>query len=170
MKIASHQDKFPNIDWEDASVRVYNFSEMFAHLVGYIGSISQQEYKKLKTEGYKHYQKIGKTGIEKQYDRLLRGRDGYMRRIVDVRQRTEGEEVGQPPMAGDNMVLTIDYKIQKTAYDAMKDMKGAAIVLKPATGEIIALVSKPDFDPNLVISKNNADIIKQLQNDKERPS
>ncbi|MBP7737186.1 MAG: penicillin-binding protein 2 [Spirochaetes bacterium] len=169
VKIASHQDKFPNIDWEDASVRVYNFSEMFAHLVGYVGSISQDEYKKLKTEGYKHYQKVGKSGIEKQYDILLRGRDGYVRRIVDVRQRTEGEEVGQRPVAGDNLVLTIDYTIQNVLYDAMKDMKGAAIVLKPATGEIIAMVSKPDFDPNLIISKNNTDIIKQLQKDKERP-
>jgi penicillin-binding protein 2 len=169
VKLASHQDRFPNIDWEDASVRVYNFSEMFAHVVGYVGSISHEEYKRLKTEGYKHYQKIGKAGIEKQYDQLLRGRDGYVRRIVDVRQRTEGEEVGQPPVAGDNLVLTIDYNIQNTIYDAMKDMKGAAIVLKPYTGEIIALLSKPDFDPNLIISKNNADIIKHLQTDKERP-
>jgi penicillin-binding protein 2 len=169
VKIASHQDKFPNIDWEDASVRVYNFSEMFAHVVGYVGSISQPEYKFLKTEGYKHYQKIGKAGIEKQYDQLLRGRDGYVRRIVDVRQRTEGEEVGQRPMAGDNLVLTIDYNIQNTAYEAMKDIKGATIVLKPYTGEIIALVSKPDFDPNLIISKNNSGIVKKLQTDKERP-
>jgi penicillin-binding protein 2 len=169
VKLASHQDKFPNIDWEDASVRVYNFSEMFAHIIGYVGSISQDEYRKLKMEGYKHYQKIGKSGIEKQYDRLLRGRDGYVRRIVDVRQRTEGEEVGQRPIAGENLVLTIDYNIQNTLYDAMKDMKGGAIVIKPATGEVLALVSKPDFDPNLIISKNNADVIRQLQKDRERP-
>ena len=169
VKIASHQDMFPNIDWEDASVRVYNFSEMFAHVVGYVGSISRDEYRRLKTAGYKHYQKVGKAGIEKQFDQLLRGRDGYVRRIVDVRQRTEGEEVGAPPVAGDNLVLTIDYNIQNAIYDAMKDMKGAAIVIKPATGEVIALVSKPDYDPNLVISKNNSEIIKQLQGDKERP-
>lgn len=169
VKIASHQEKFPNIDWEDASVRVYNFSEMFAHVIGYVGSISTGEYRKLKTEGYKHYQKIGKSGIEKQYDSLLRGRDGFVRRIVDVRQRTEGEEVGLRPVAGNNLVLTIDYAIQNTVYDAMKDLKGAAIVLKPATGEIIAMLSKPDFDPNLIISKNNTDIIRHLQSDKERP-
>jgi len=132
VKIASHQDRFPNIDWEDASVRVYNFSEMFAHVVGYVGSISRDEYRRLKTEGYKHYQKIGKAGIEKQFDRILRGRDGYVRRIVDVRQRTEGEEVGAPPVAGNNMVLTIDYNIQNAIYDSMKDMKGAAIVIKPS--------------------------------------
>jgi penicillin-binding protein 2 len=169
VKIASHQDMFPNIDWEDASVRVYNFSEMFAHVVGYVGSISRDEYRRLKTEGYKHYQKVGKAGIEKQYDRTLRGVDGYIRRIVDVRQRTEGEEVGAPPVAGNNLVLTIDYNIQSAIYDSMKDMKGAAVVIKPSTGEVIALVSKPDYDPNMVISKNNAEIIKQLQTDRERP-
>ena len=64
VKLASHQDRFPNIDWEDASVRVYNFSEMFAHVIGYVGSISQDEYKRLKTGGYKHYQKIGKSDRE----------------------------------------------------------------------------------------------------------
>jgi penicillin-binding protein 2 len=169
VKIATHQDRFPNIDWEDASVRVYNFSEMFAHAIGYVGYISYDEYKRLKSKGYRNYQKIGKSGIEKQYDRLLRGRDGYVRRIVDVHQRPEGEEIGMRPVAGNNLVLTIDYNIQNTAYEAMKDLKGAAVVIKPYTGEVLALVSKPDFDPNLIISKNNAKAIKELQNDKERP-
>jgi penicillin-binding protein 2 len=93
VKIATHQDRFPHVDWEDASVRVYNHGNMFAHLVGYIGVISKEEYDKMRGGGYKHYQRIGKSGIEKQYDRLLRGTDGYIRRIVDVRNRTEGEEV-----------------------------------------------------------------------------
>ncbi len=169
VKIATRQDKFANIDWEDASVRVYNFSEMFSHVVGYVGSISNEEYKRLKPEGYRHYQKIGKSGIEKSYDWLLRGRDGFTRRIVDVRQRTEGEEIGIKPQAGNNLILTIDYGIQNAVYDAMKETKGAAIVIKPYSGEILALVSKPDFDPNIIISRHNADVIKKLQNDKERP-
>lgn len=169
VRLASHRDKFPNIDWEDSSVRIYNFSEMFSHVVGYVGIISPEEYRRLKGEGYKYYQKIGKAGVEKEYDRILRGRDGYVRRIVDVRQRTEGEEVGAKPVAGKNLVLNIDYRIQSVAYEAMRDQTGACIVLKPATGEVIAMVSKPDFDPNLILSKNNADIIRSLQIDKNRP-
>jgi len=170
IKIATNQNIFPNVDWEDAPVRVYNFGEMFAHSLGYIGSISSEEYKKLKSEGYKHYQKIGKSGIEKSYDRLLRGEDGYVRRIVDVRNRTEGEEVGLQPIAGNNMVLTMDYEIQRVAYDAMRDhQKGALVVLKPASGEVLALISKPDFDPNLIISKDNQKIITDLSGDKNRP-
>ena len=169
VKIASRQDKFFHVDWEDAPVRVYNFSNMFAHSVGYIGSISKREYKKLKSSGYKHYQKIGKSGVEKQYDKLLKGKDGFVRRIVDVRNRTEGEEIGLHPTGGNDVVLTLDYEVQKAAYDAIGDAIGAIIVVKPSTGEVISLVSKPDFDPNELISKNNYNAIKELQANKNKP-
>ncbi len=169
IKIASHQDKFPHIDWEDASVRVYSHGNMFAHVVGYIGVISKEEYQKLKNKGYRHYQKIGKAGIEKEYDHLLRGVDGYIRRIVDVRKRTEGEEIGLEPVAGNNFILTIDYEVQKAAYEAMEKKKGTAIVIKARTGEVLAMVSKPDFDPNEIISKDNTDAITELMEDNEKP-
>jgi penicillin-binding protein 2 len=167
--IATHQEKFPNIDWEDASVRVYSNSNMFAHVIGYIGIISKEEYKVLKNTGYKHYQKLGKAGIEKEYDAQMRGVDGYIRRIVDVHKRTEGEEIGLNPVAGNNMILTIDYEVQKAAHEAMANAMGAVIAIKPSTGEIIALVSKPDFDPNEIISKNNYKIVQELYSDKNRP-
>ncbi|MCL2026822.1 MAG: hypothetical protein FWG92_08465, partial [Leptospirales bacterium] len=95
--VASHNDLFKNIDWEDAPVRVYNHGQMFSHLAGYVGSISPAEYARLKDFGYRNYHKIGKTGIEGQYDSILRGKDGYIRRIVDVRNRVEDEEVGKLP-------------------------------------------------------------------------
>jgi penicillin-binding protein 2 len=169
VKLASHEDKFPNITWEDATVRVYNFKNMFSHIIGYTGSISRKEYKRLKKFGYKHYQKIGKAGLENEYDTILRGVDGYVRRIVDVRSRIEGEEIGLQPVAGSNLVLSIDFEIQKVAYEAMTEKNGAVIVIKPSTGEIISLVSKPDFDPNLIISKDNIKVIEELQNNSDRP-
>ncbi len=169
VSIATHQDKFPFIDWEDASVRVYNHANMFAHVVGYIGVISKEEYAQLKNQGYRHYQRVGKNGLENQYDRTLRGRDGYVRRIVDVRNRVEGEEIGLEPQAGNNLVLTIDYGIQQAAYEAMENYQGAALVIKALTGEVLALVSRPDFDPNMVIARNNFEIIQQLTNDPKRP-
>ncbi len=167
--IASHPNLFPNITWEDANVRVYNHQNLFAHSIGYIGSISKEEYRVLKKQGYKHYQQVGKSGVEKQYDAQLRGKDGYIRRIVDVRQRTEGEEIGLQPQAGNNIVLTVDYQVQKAAFDAIGTGRGAVVVMRPTTGEIIALVSKPDFDPNLIISKYNSEIIAQLYGDEFRP-
>ncbi len=169
VKIASHKELYSNIDWEVAPIRVYNYGPMFFHIIGYIGSISKEEYRNLRTEGYKYYQKIGKSGVEKEYDSMLRGVDGNVRRIVDVKNRTEGEEIGQQPVAGNNMVLTLDYQIQKRAYEAFEGMAGSCIVLKPSTGDVIALVSKPDFDPNMIISKNNSDLLDRLNNDPRRP-
>jgi penicillin-binding protein 2 len=167
--IASHPNVFPNITWEDANVRVYNQQNMFAHSIGYIGAISKEEYRDLKKYGYKHYQQVGKSGVEKQYDRKLRGRDGFIRRIVDVRQRTEGEEIGLQPQAGNNIVLTVDYQVQKVAFDALGESRGGVVVMRPSTGEIIALVSKPDFDPNLIVSKDNAATVAMLNADEFRP-
>jgi penicillin-binding protein 2 len=167
--IASHQHRFPHVDWQDAPVRVYNYGSIFSHVVGYIGSISPEEYKKLKDSGYRHYQKIGKSGLEKEYDAELRGLDGYYRRIVDVRNRMEGEEVGLQPSSGSNLILTIDFEVQKAAFEGMKDIRGGAVVIKPATGEVLALVSHPDFDPNQIISKNNAKILEELNKDEARP-
>ena len=129
VKIASHQDKFPNIDWEDASVRVYNFSEMFAHVVGYVGSISQRRVP---------------AAQDRRVQALPEGREGRHRKAVSTGSsaaRTgtcaasstcasgpRAKRSAQPPVAGNNLVLTIDYNIQNALYDAMKDMKGAAIV------------------------------------------
>ncbi len=169
VSIASHNDRFPFIDWEDASVRVYNHSNMFAHVVGYIGQISREEFANLRDRGYRQYQRVGKSGIESQYDQTLRGQDGYVRRIVDARNRTEGEEVGEDPVAGNNLVLTIDYGIQQAAYEAMENYMGTAIVMKAATGEVLAMVSRPDFDPNQIISRNNFEIIQMLANDPKKP-
>jgi penicillin-binding protein 2 len=169
IKIASNKNIFPNIFWDYEPVRVYNLGKMFFHSIGYVGSISKDEYLKLKDSGYKYYQKIGKTGIESEYDLILRGADGFLRRIVDVHNRQEGEEIGSNPIAGNNIVLTIDSEIQSTAYAAMEGLKGAVVVVKPSTGEIIAMVSKPDIDPNQIISRNNEKVINDINNDKSKP-
>ncbi|PKL18955.1 MAG: penicillin-binding protein 2 [Spirochaetae bacterium HGW-Spirochaetae-5] len=168
-KIASHRNVFQNIHWEDAPIRVYNYGELFAHSIGYTGSLNKEEYNSLKNQGYKYYQNIGKAGVEKQYDRHLRGEDGFIRRIVDVNNRTEDEEVGQTPFGGNNIVLTIDYDIQQTAFDALGDNYGTVVVIKPSTGEVIAMVSKPGYDPNAIISKDNSKTIRDLNADPKKP-
>ncbi len=167
--LAAHKNLFPNIEWEDRPVRVYNYDNAFCHAVGYVGSISKEEYTALRDRGYKYYQTIGKAGLEKQYDTNLRGTDGFIRRIVDVKNRIEGEEIGFRPVAGDNLILTIDSEIQKTAYEAMAGQNGAVVVINPSTGEVLSLLSKPDFNPNMVISSDNLKIIQQLMQDKDRP-
>ncbi|HQE58899.1 MAG TPA: penicillin-binding protein 2 [Spirochaetota bacterium] len=169
VSIASHEELYEHIMWEDAPVRVYNYGSVFSHVMGYIGSIDPGEYDKLKDQGYKYYQKIGKNGIEKQYDNFLRGTDGSVKRIVDVHNRTEGEELGDEPVSGNNLVLSLDYELQNVAYTAMQDKMGSVIAVKPSTGEILVLLSKPDFDPNLITSKNASDILASLQNNEQKP-
>lgn len=169
VKVASYKNFFPNIHWEDAPVRVYNYSDVMAHVIGYIGSLNKEEYNSLKDQGYKYYQSIGKNGIEKQYDAHLRGEDGYIRRIVDVQNRTEGEEIGKMPVGGNNLVLTIDYDVQASAHEALEGSSGAVMVIKASTGEILTMVSRPGFDPNAIISKENSGIIRDLNNDPAKP-
>jgi penicillin-binding protein 2 len=169
VKIASHKNIYPNIHWEDAPIRVYNYSDVMAHVIGYTGSLNKEEYNALKDQGYKYYQTIGKIGIEKQYDAHLRGEDGFIRRIVDVRNRVEGEEIGKSPTGGNNIVLTIDYEVQAAAHDALEGSSGAVMVLKASTGEIIAMVSRPGYDPNEIISKENSGIIRELNSNPSKP-
>lgn len=169
VSIASHEELYKHIMWEDAPVRVYNYGPAFSHVLGYIGSIDSTEFERLKGSGYKYYQKIGKNGIEKEYDAFLRGTDGSVKRIVDVHNRTEGEELGDEPISGNNLVLSLDYELQNAAYTAMADKMGSVIAIKPATGEILVLLSKPDFDPNMIISKNSTELVLSLQNDEKKP-
>lgn len=167
--IASHKEKFPNIEWVDSSVRVYNYGSIFSHSIGYIGSISREEFQALRQHGYRFYQNIGKSGIERQYDMDIRGTDGHIIRIVDVRNRIEGERIGQHPESGNNLVLTLDTEVQKTVYEAIGDRKGAAIVLKPSTGEVISLVSRPSFDPNMMITREDRFAISDILENKDKP-
>lgn len=169
VKLASHKHLFPDILWEDAPVRIYNYGDIFSHAIGYIGSISREEHDRLREQGYKYYQTIGKAGIEAEYDKLLRGDDGFIRRIVDVMNRTEGEEIGREPVSGNNISLTLDYDVQKAAFDALGNSHGTVIAVKAATGEIIAMVSKPAYDPNSIISRDNSEIIRSLLNYKNKP-
>ena len=169
VKIASYPEIFKNISWQELPMRSYPYKNMLSHLIGFVGQINQKEYQDLKASGYKYYHKVGKIGLEKEYDQFLRGEDGSRRRIVDVQNRVEFEEVEVEPKAGHNLVLTIDQRIQEELDHCLNGLKGAGVVLRAVTGEILALTSKPDFDPNLIISKDNETVIQNLLKDKDNP-
>jgi penicillin-binding protein 2 len=154
--LAEHLDDFPGITWTTSLKRTYLETCSFSHILGYIGDIDKKELQILANEGYEAGMQIGKTGIEKQYDRILRGKDGKISRIVDVREKqvTEQIEDETPPKLGDHVVLTIDKKIQKLCEDTLGIHKGAVIVLKPHTGEVLAMVSYPYFDQNRFYTTN----------------
>jgi penicillin-binding protein 2 len=144
---------------------------MLAHVIGYVGMISQKEYGELSEKGYNIESVIGKSGIEKIYDYELKGKDGYIRRIVDATNQVTAEIVdsGAEPVPGNNVILTIDRDLQQIAEEVFGDYMGALIVTKPRSGEILALVSSPRFDPNFFVSGRDREAFKQLTLDPGKP-
>jgi len=169
--IAERKDEFPGVSWQSKPRRNYLEAGSFSHIIGYVGEITRDELKILFNKGYQSGDIIGKSGIENQYDELLRGKDGRQFRTVDVR----GRSVNQPnldvipPVMGNNLVLTIDRGTQILAEKALGDRIGSAIVLKPATGEILAMVSWPGYDANLLMAKGGNNYFASLLNDERNP-
>jgi len=147
--LAERKDSLPGVSWNSKPLRNYTDLRSLSHVVGYVGDITRDELTQLYNQGYQQGDTIGKTGIERQYDALLRGKDGRETRTVDVRgRRIAGQGTRVPPETGKNLVLTIDRQIQTLAEQALGERMGAVVVMRP-NGEILALVSYPWFDPNM---------------------
>lgn len=131
------------------SLREYPFGEEFAHVLGYIGQINPAQLKEKKYTGYLVNDLVGKTGIEEEYESLLKGINGEKLIEVDAKGR-EVRALGQTDsIPGHDIKLTIDARIQKVVYSAAKNIKRGAVIVSKPDGEILAMVSKPSFDPNL---------------------
>jgi len=169
--LAEHNRDFPGVYWKSKPVRVYPNGDMLSHVLGYVGLISEPELMELSDKGYNLESIIGKSGVEKVYDRDLKGRDGFIRRVVDASNQVTAEIIdrGSEPVPGNNIYLTIDARIQKLAEDALGKNIGAVVVSKPSTGEILALVSYPRFDPNFFVTQRNKKDFKKLLLDKRKP-
>lgn len=168
--IAENIVDLPGVSWRSKPVRSYAFSNSMSHIVGYVGDITREELQILYNEGYTNTSIVGKTGIEKQYDNLLQGKSGTEFRTVDVRGRFVFDKpVLEAPVSGSDLILTVDSKIQELAEKALGERVGVAIVLKPATGEIFAMVSYPFFDPNIFNSENSSREYIALASDPHKP-
>lgn len=168
--LAENIDELPGVSWHSKPVRNYVETRSFSHILGYVGDITKEELKTFYNKGYTANTSIGKAGIEKYYDEWLRGEDGSEYRTVDAKGRLiENSTTVIPPKMGNNLILTIDRKIQELAEDALGNRIGAAVVLKPATGEILALVSYPYFDPNLFLNDSGNEMYAQLLHDSRNP-
>ncbi|MGC8765701.1 MAG: penicillin-binding protein 2 [Brevinematia bacterium] len=154
VKLSEFTENLKGVYWENMPTRVYPLGERAAHLIGYTGIISKSELKKLKSNPEYHPGSIiGKMGIEGYYDEIIRGTEGIKERIVDATGKVKEEEIKKEPIPGNSLVLSIDSKLQEFAHSLIASRVGAIIVSKPATGEILALVSSPSFDPNIFTSK-----------------
>jgi|DewCreStandDraft_4_1066084.scaffolds.fasta_scaffold04594_5 penicillin-binding protein 2 len=150
-------------------IRYYNYDSFASHIIGYIGEISQSQLQNNKD--YYPGDIIGQTGVENFYDKEIRGKDGVMYILTDAFGRQKEIIKTLPPKQGNNLVLTIDYNLQKFAEKLMEEhnYKGVIVASNPKTGEILCLVSKPDY--NLNYFSGNIDIKewKKLIRDKDNP-
>jgi penicillin-binding protein 2 len=168
--IAENIVDLPGVSWRSKPIRNYIETGSLSHVIGYVGNITNDEWKLLFNQGYKNTSVLGKTGIEKQYDSFLQGKQGTESRIVDARGRlVSAAPVVEPPESGKNLVLTIDSRIQKLAEQALGERVGAVVVLKPASGEIAALVSYPYFDANAMSGENASSEYTKLAADNTKP-
>ena len=168
--IAENKVDLPGVSWQSKPIRTYLHTGSLSHIVGYVGDITQEESIVLHNQGYKNNSIVGKTGIEKQYDSLLQGTPGQEMYTVDVRGRIISDTpIVELPKMGNNLVLTIDSDVQKLAEDALGDRVGATVVLKPATGEVLAMVSYPYYDNNIFSSDDAGTEYSKLLNDKTKP-
>ncbi len=171
--IEEHKMELPGVDIVTEPVRTYPYGTLGAHIFGYLGEISKEELSKLKNTGdYAMGDIIGKTGVERRYERVLRGEKGSQQLEVDALGRPVRVVKRQDPIPGSNIMLTIDLNVQKTTEQALGEAiqqahnsgepadGAAAVVLDPRNGEIIAMASYPTYNPALFvggISKNDWD-------------
>ncbi|MCX5726392.1 MAG: penicillin-binding protein 2, partial [Candidatus Saganbacteria bacterium] len=128
-------------------VRTYPYGRLAAHLLGYVGETTKDELGKL--EGYKFGDFIGKEGVEKTYDRYLRGIDGGQQIEVDVYGQPTRIAGSSDPVQGKDIILTVDLELQKVVENSLEGKEGAVVVLDPRNGEVLALSSQPNFDPSI---------------------
>jgi penicillin-binding protein 2 len=150
--LAVNEFRLPGIDVEPQFVRNYPLGAHFAHSIGYVGRINEKESKTLDSVEYRGTQSVGKTGIEKFYESELHGHVGYEEVETNAQGRVLRVLKHTDPIPGKNIILSLDVKLQEAAEAALGDRRGAVVALDPASGEVLAMVSKPSFDPNLFVT------------------
>lgn len=170
IRFTEHYELYPGMYWENRPRRIYPLRDKAAQLIGYTGVINKDELKRLKTNPEYHSGTIlGKIGIEKYYDETIRGKEGILERVVDVKGDVLEQNPERESVPGNSIILTIDKDLQEMAYDQLGDKTGAVIISKPSTGEILAMVSKPSFDPNIFTDRFAMDEFFVLKNNIDKP-
>jgi len=168
-KFAVVRPYFPGVDIHTQLVRHYPYSDLAAHVVGYVGRINEAELKELPIAEYRGSSHIGKLGIERSYENELHGKTGYAEIETNVQARLLNTLNEVNPDPGANLYLTLDIDLQKTAYDALAGFNGAVVAIDIKTGGVLAFVSRPGFDPNpFVVGIANEDY-QDLQSSENQP-
>jgi penicillin-binding protein 2 len=174
---------FSGVDIQEALSRYYPFGDATAHAIGYVGSISEQDLQRIDRSNYAGTSHIGKTGIERAYEGRLHGQVGYRQLLVNAQGRVR-ENVGaggqrdasdtggfesKSPSPGENLVLSLDMKLQIAAQEALGDSRGAVVAIDPRNGDVLALVSTPSFDANRFATGMSRRDFVALNTDPDKP-
>lgn len=150
-RFAINRHRFPGVEINARLIRSYPYGSLAVHTLGYVSQINEKELKEIDQRSYSATDYIGKTGVEKFYEPILHGEIGYQHvetnaegRVIEVLDVTA-------PVPGKNLHLTIDVELQTMAEAILGDLRGAIVAMEPKTGDLLAMVSKPDYDPNLFV-------------------
>ncbi len=170
---AAHSFRFPGVELRARWVRVYPQGKSAAHVVGYIGRISEADVNQLDESGelgnYRGTDVIGKKGLEKTWESVLHGKTGFQEVEVNARGKPIRTLRRVDPVPGNNLVLSLDMNLQRVAEEAFKGHRGALVAIEPETGDVLAFVSQPSYDPNLFVDGIDHESWRQLNESPDHP-
>jgi penicillin-binding protein 2 len=167
--IEAHRNELPELDTIMVHRRLYPRNGFIAHLVGYVGEVTEDMLNQPQFELYSPGDVVGVSGVEKQYNDLLMGKNGSRRSVVNSRGKEVQQLDSTPAIPGKQLKLTVDIDLQIAAEEALADKNGAVVAMDPRTGEILAMVSRPTFDPNNFAVRIKRDDWSKLVNDENHP-
>jgi penicillin-binding protein 2 len=174
-RFTAQRFRFPGVEVKARLFRNYPLGETGSHLLGYIGRVNQAEkdamedWDEADQGNYKGTEHIGKLGLEQSYERVLHGTAGFEEMETSAGGRAVRRLRSQPPTPGDKLVLSVDIKLQALVEELFGERRGALVALDPRTGEVLAFVSKPTFDPNLFVDGIDSDSWRELNESIDKP-
>lgn len=172
-KFAVNRYRFPGVELKSRLYRHYPRGKLGTHAIGYISRINEKDIAKLKEDNvisnYKGTDHIGKGGVEQAYERELHGSTGFQQVEINADGKAVRVLSGAAPTSGNNIVLSIDAKLQEIAEKAFGDRRGSMVAIQPSTGEVLGFVSMPTFDPNLFVDGIDYDNWNALNNSIDKP-
>ena len=168
-RFAVDRHRFPGVEVVAGLSRHYPHGSLAVHALGYVGRLDERDLQNINTSNYSGTTHIGKVGIERTYEDLLHGNVGYGQVETNAEGRILRTLVRTPPRPGQNLYLTLDARLQRATEQAFAGKTGAAVVLDPDSGEVLAFVSLPAYDPNLFVNGIDTTTYQALREDDQQP-
>jgi penicillin-binding protein 2 len=172
-RFTAQRFRFPGVEVQARLFRQYPLGEVASHVVGYIGRINTREAEAIEESedaaNYNGTEHIGKEGLEKKYERYLHGTTGYEQVERSAGGRAIRTLARRPPVPGSNLILSVDIELQKVVEEAFGEQRGAFVAIEPETGDVLAYVSRPGFDPNLFVDGIDSQSWNELNTSLDKP-